>query len=983
MRIPPGSRRRWRLGIGIWVGGVLLWSAVSSAVSSQSHERRTVTAQAGDVLRAQVLQLGADVVLRLRGPEGQVLQEVDRWTGDVGPERILWHVQVAGTYELEVEGPSISETSSEVPGTSDSPEVPGTSRWTWEELSARPAADAVERQVALAYADFLVAATHADKASLQDVSFRLGALGAAELALEAHYEWVNRQGSIASWAEAADGFLEVAERARQLDAPMWEVLARDALVQALMDGGDVQGALDASDRVLALCDGLQTSGWPMRRWRAISHMRRQRAFSFLGRLEDAVLAGERAETLLRRPQESHWLYDVLHQRGVLHRRSFGDARRAVADLRAALEHVPDGTDWDPARANTLDQLGAAYELLGDVDAARRAYRQSIDLDRDRRPCAEANHRARLASLEQREGRRLQERVRRMAQLRGEPMDAELMKSAQGLLDAAATQAMRSRQLVMERAAVGQDCGRDGQAVRLRLAEVAQWAGQPDESARWFKRRLDLATAQDDPLAVLESHLGLARAALDGGVLGAAEPSGGWAVDHLRRADALYQELRKKVAREELRLGLDRAARQRVNVHLALLTEGKAYDGPWTGPYVEALAMAEREMERVQRESMAGLGAPSSGGTATTDWDAVRRRLGPSDGLLYLRLGEPHSHGWWLTPEGVVYRPLPSREVLEPWIHDVRRGLADPGSHLGPRLAWLSARLLDPWQAQLQQLAEAPSPRLMVVADGVLSGLPWSALPWSASPRIDGDDEPLVERVAVVDVPYAAQLSRGSASPSGGSWMVLADPLYDDLSPLPASAAEAEAVVRLARRHGRSVELWTGPEASKPRLLSPESAEASLLHIAVHASAPTSRDGDASLWLAQRNATGTSIDGRLRARDLDELSLRADLVVLSACATGVDGWDAAVSEGQGLAKGFLEAGARQVMSSLWPISDAVTADLMSRFYMELLAGERQGTTTGGTVSAAVALRQAQRALRRREATSHPFYWAAFVVHGVDD
>ena len=978
MNLESLSRLRM-LGAVLWLSCLCLWSAGSI----EGQTRKEVVAQAGDILRGEVLQLGADVVLRLYGPQGDVLQEVDRWTGDVGPELILWHVQVPGTYVLEVPGTSqeVPGTSQEVPGTSQevpgtSQEVPGTLGWKMQELFARPAVDAVERQVALAYADFLAAASGGESASLQEISLRLGRLGAEELSLEAHYEWVSLLGGVASWAEAADGFSEVAERARQIDASIWEVLARDALVQASMDRGEAQEALRHSDRVLELCDDLQVSGWPMRRWQAISHMRRQRAFSFLGRLEDAVEAGELAASLLRQPQESHWLYEVLHQRGVLLRRSFEDGRRAVADLQAALDHVPEDEAWDAARANTLDQLGAAYELLRDVDAARGAYQQAIDLDRGRRPCAEANHRARLALLEQRQGRQRQERAERQSQLRGDAPDRGLLKAARLLLDQAAAQAATSRRLLMEVEVAtigeGKGCGRDGQAARLRLAEVARLAGQPAQAAIWHRQRLDLAVRQEDPLAALESHLGLAQAALDG----AEGAEGAEAVSHLRRADALYQELRSGVQREELRLGLDRAARQRMDLHLALLTEGKVYDGPWAGPHLEALSLTERETERVLRESMDG-GRAFTKMTSSTDWEAVRQRLGPADGLLYLRLGEPNSHGWWLNSERLGYRPLPSRQVLEPWIEDLRRGLADPRSHVAPGLTWTSARLLGPWGTELGQLVDTSSPRLIVVADGVLSALPWAALP------LDGGGEPLVESMTVVSLPSAAWLSRpSSAIPRGAGW-VLADPLYDDWAALAASAGEADAVARLARQHGRPVELWTGAEASKQRLLSAEVEEAAWLHVAAHATAPTPRGGDASLWLAQRDDMGRPVEGRLQARQLQQLSLRADWVVLSACATGVDGWDATAPEGHGLSKGFLRAGARQVVSSLWPISDAVTADLMSRFYLELLAEERPGTAPGKAVSVADALRETQRALRRRDATAHPFYWAAFVVHGVKD
>lgn len=109
------------------------------------------------------------------------------------------------------------------------------------------------------------------------------------------------------------------------------------------------------------------------------------------------------------------------------------------------------------------------------------------------------------------------------------------------------------------------------------------------------------------------------------------------------------------------------------------------------------------------------------------------------------------------------------------------------------------------------------------------------------------------------------------------------------------------------------------------------------------------------------------DGWLLARDLYGICLDADLVTLSACQTGVV--DVAPGEELfGLVRGFLAAGARTLVVSLWTADDAATALLMTHFYTLLQAGERP----------AAALRTAQGELRRR--CPHPYYWAPFVVIG---
>jgi CHAT domain-containing protein len=116
------------------------------------------------------------------------------------------------------------------------------------------------------------------------------------------------------------------------------------------------------------------------------------------------------------------------------------------------------------------------------------------------------------------------------------------------------------------------------------------------------------------------------------------------------------------------------------------------------------------------------------------------------------------------------------------------------------------------------------------------------------------------------------------------------------------------------------------------------------------------------------------DGRLEVHEVFGLRLRARLVVLSACQTGLGaGALADVPAGDdwvGLIQAFLFAGASNVMATLWPVQDRATADLMTRFYTALVAGRPE----------AEALAEAQRAMLSNTATAHPFYWAGFTMSG---
>jgi CHAT domain-containing protein len=112
------------------------------------------------------------------------------------------------------------------------------------------------------------------------------------------------------------------------------------------------------------------------------------------------------------------------------------------------------------------------------------------------------------------------------------------------------------------------------------------------------------------------------------------------------------------------------------------------------------------------------------------------------------------------------------------------------------------------------------------------------------------------------------------------------------------------------------------------------------------------------------------DGLLQMYEIFNMKLNADLVVLSACETGL-GKDVKGEGLIGLTRAFLYAGTPSVVVSLWKVEDRSTADLMVRFYRHL---------KGGKLSKAEALRQAQLELIREGKFTHPYHWAPFVLVG---
>ncbi|HAJ64813.1 MAG TPA: hypothetical protein DCP31_40880 [Cyanobacteria bacterium UBA8543] len=168
-------------------------------------------------------------------------------------------------------------------------------------------------------------------------------------------------------------------------------------------------------------------------------------------------------------------------------------------------------------------------------------------------------------------------------------------------------------------------------------------------------------------------------------------------------------------------------------------------------------------------------------------------------------------------------------------------------------------------------------------------------------------------------------------------------------------------------------------ASRATATSPELAQYRTIHFATHGLLNTVHPELSGLVLSLVDEKGADTDGFLRLHDIFNLNLPAELIVLSACQTGLVGLDEqgeiqqeVKGEGlMGLTRGFMYAGAKRVVVSLWSVKDVATAELMHKFYQQML---RKG------VNPVAALRAAQLEMWKTQAWKAPYYWAAFVVQG---
>ncbi|HEY9837025.1 MAG TPA: CHAT domain-containing protein, partial [Vampirovibrionales bacterium] len=186
--------------------------------------------------------------------------------------------------------------------------------------------------------------------------------------------------------------------------------------------------------------------------------------------------------------------------------------------------------------------------------------------------------------------------------------------------------------------------------------------------------------------------------------------------------------------------------------------------------------------------------------------------------------------------------------------------------------------------------------------------------------------------------------------------------------LPGTREEAEAILALVPGGGAMSAFDF--DASRATVANTDLTQYQMVHFATHGFVSSSNPELSGVVLSLVDEQGNGVDGFLRLHDIFNLQLNAEVVVLSACQTGLG--DSIRGEGLvGLTRGFMYAGTPRLVVSLWNVDDAATAGLMSKFYGKLLS---QGLTP------AQALREAQLEMLASEEWQSPYFWAAFTLQG---
>ncbi len=162
----------------------------------------------------------------------------------------------------------------------------------------------------------------------------------------------------------------------------------------------------------------------------------------------------------------------------------------------------------------------------------------------------------------------------------------------------------------------------------------------------------------------------------------------------------------------------------------------------------------------------------------------------------------------------------------------------------------------------------------------------------------------------------------------------------------------------------------GFDANLQFATSPELSNYNIVHFATHGILNSEQPELSGIVLSLFDEQGKPQNGFLRLHEVFNLNLTADLVVLSACQTGL-GKEIKGEGLVGLTRGFMYAGATRVLVSLWSVNDAATAEFMSKFYSFMLQDK---------LSPSSALNATQKYMQQHSKWSHPYYWAAFTLQG---
>lgn len=446
----------------------------------------------------------------------------------------------------------------------------------------------------------------------------------------------------------------------------------------------------------------------------------------------------------------------------------------------------------------------------------------------------------------------------------------------------------------------------------------------------------------------EAEARLARVYADTGRTAEAE-------GEFRRAVAVIEAARASVPRETLRLSFLSSAIDFYDDYIEFLVSQHRMD--------EALRLAELSRARTLAEGLGSATKTEAIPAKDVQPGELAKRLKAT--LFFYWLGEKHSYLWVISPLKTTCLTLPAASKIDSLVKTYReavegsKDVAETEKAAGEELY---ATLMAPAQKFIAQ-----NSRVILLPDGSLYSLNFETL-------IVPEPRPhfWIEDVTITTASSLSLLaSAASRLPAKQKNLLLvggALKASDEFEQLPHAEDEMEIVEGYFPASGRTV--LRGEEATPSAYLASNPERYAYLHFVTHGTASRAQPLESAVILSKEPASDTY---KLYARDIVTRHLNAELVTISAC--NGSGTRAYSGEGLvGLSWAFVRAGAHNVISALWEVSNAPsTAQLMDAFYRGLSQG----------VDPATALRDAKLSFLRSSIPNSvfrkPYYWAPFQLY----
>lgn len=502
----------------------------------------------------------------------------------------------------------------------------------------------------------------------------------------------------------------------------------------------------------------------------------------------------------------------------------------------------------------------------------------------------------------------------------------------------------------------------GDLVRARTTlEAIPEPESPAQRAQLQRTRGKLLLAEQQPAQALAVYRQLADMPVDDAA-GDGVFYRAWALDGMSRSQAAmgneaeaaasldealgeFERARARFRSDEFKMGLFSDVQDVFERAIALHDR--------LGQAERAFDISERSRSRALLDSIAGRASVGSGEATAMDVQALRAGLAPDETVVAYHTLPDRLVAWVLTRDGVREVRFPTalpRSDLIRLVEAYRNALIGRNPNIVSASDQIGRLLLAPLQL-------ADSRRVIIVPHGPLHYLPFQAL------RLDG--KYLIERNPVSLAPSVSIAARLAAHAplAQPNLLGIGNPTVDPSVAIPLPGAERE--VRMLAQDFPGSRLFFGAQATLSNFdeFAPQSQ---LVHVAAHALVDTLDPLHSKVLFTDGNGQPAYLEAKdVMGMQLDHVSLLA----LSACESGlgrVENGD----EVLGFTRAFLSAGTSSLLASLWPVSDASTEKLMTRFYGDLANGQ----------NAQDAMRDAQRAVLANPATAHPYYWAPFNLIG---